>query len=139
MSGPDAPEAPGRLGEPIPAPQLLRYLSGLEAWLAHRRAELDRLDQAAQASPASESYTDDVLLALTMWQAIRTRTDELVKVWDSGRADAVDREKMSQLVNGVLDQAKADGSWAASYDRWLGDLGPAPAPPVSVYGRVDSP
>ena len=103
MSGPDAPEAPGRLGEPIPAPQLLRYLSGLEAWLAHRRAELDRLDQAAQASPASESYTDDVLLALTMWQAIRTRTDELVKVWDSGRADAVDREKMSQLVWGRLD------------------------------------
>ena len=103
MSGPDAPEAPGRLGEPIPAPQLLRYLSGLEAWLAHRRAELDRLDQAAQASPASESYTDDVLLALTMWQAIRSRTDELVAVWDSGRADAVGREKMSQLVWGRLD------------------------------------
>jgi len=39
----------------------------------------------------------------------------------------------------VLDQAKADGTWAASYDRWLGALGPAPAPPVSVYGRVDSP
>ena len=90
VSGPEAPEAPGRLGEPIPAPELLRYLSGLEAWLANRRTELDRLDQAAQASPASESYTDDVLLALTMWQAIRSRTDELVVVWDSGRADAVD-------------------------------------------------
>ena len=38
-----------------------------------------------------------------MWQAIRTRTDELVAVWDSGRADAVDREKMSQLVWGRLD------------------------------------
>ena len=38
-----------------------------------------------------------------MWQAIRTRTDELVVVWDSGRADAVDREKMSQLVWGRLD------------------------------------
>jgi len=75
VSGPEAPDPPGRLGEPIPAPQLLAYLSGLEAWLAHRRTELDRLDQAAQASPASESYTDDVLLALTMWQAIRTRTD----------------------------------------------------------------
>ena len=44
-----------------------------------------------------------MLLALTMWQAIRTRTDELVVVWDSGRADAVAREKMSQLVWGRLD------------------------------------
>lgn len=41
-----------------------------------------------------------------------------------------------RFVNAVLDQAKADGTWAASYDRWLAEaLGPAPAPPVSVYGR----
>ena len=52
---------------------------------------------------------------------------------------AADQVDLVQFVNGVLDQAKADGTWAASYDRWLGALGPAPAPPVSVYGRVDSP
>lgn len=52
---------------------------------------------------------------------------------------AADQVDLVQLVNGVLDQAKSDGSWAASYDRWLGDLGAAPVPPVSVYGRVDSP
>ena len=103
MTAPDAPEAPGRLGEPIPAPELLTYLGGLEAWLAHRRTELDRVDAAAQATPASDTYTADVLLAMTMWQAIRTRADELVVVWDSGRADAVDREKMSRLVWGRLD------------------------------------
>ncbi|WP_028048316.1 hypothetical protein [Cellulomonas sp. URHD0024] len=103
MTTPDAPEAPGRLGEPIPAQELLTYLGGLDAWLAHRRTELDRLDAAAQASPTTETYTADVLLAMTMWQAIRTRADELVAVWDSGRADAVDREKMSRLIWGRLD------------------------------------
>lgn len=48
---------------------------------------------------------------------------------------AADQVDLVQYVNGVLDQAKVDGSWAASYDRWLGALGTAPAPPVSVYGR----
>ncbi|KRD44176.1 transporter substrate-binding protein [Cellulomonas sp. Root930] len=48
---------------------------------------------------------------------------------------AADQVDLVQYVNGVLDQAKADGTWAASYDRWLGALGTAPAPPVSVYGR----
>ena len=30
---------------------------------------------------------------------------------------AADQVDLVQFVNGVLDQAKADGSWAASYDR----------------------
>jgi polar amino acid transport system substrate-binding protein len=48
-------------------------------------------------------------------------------------ADAVD---LVRFVNAVLEEAKADGSWTASYDRWLSEaLGPAPAPPVPVYGR----
>ncbi|SFJ70300.1 glutamate ABC transporter substrate-binding protein [Cellulomonas sp. KH9] len=48
-------------------------------------------------------------------------------------ADQVD---MVRFVNAVLDGMKADGTWAQLYDRWLGEaLGPAPAPPASVYGR----
>lgn len=48
-------------------------------------------------------------------------------------AGAVD---LVRFVNAVLDQAKSDGTWAASYERWLAEaLGPAPAPPASVYGR----
>ncbi len=38
-----------------------------------------------------------------------------------------------RFVNGVLAKSIADGSWAASYDRWLGRTGeqrPAPPPPV---------
>lgn len=41
---------------------------------------------------------------------------------------------MVRFVNAVLERVKADGTWAASYDRWLGVLGPAPAPPAAVYG-----
>jgi polar amino acid transport system substrate-binding protein len=41
-----------------------------------------------------------------------------------------------RFVNAALEQAKADGSWAASYDRWFApSLGAAPAPPAPVYGR----
>jgi len=48
-------------------------------------------------------------------------------------ADDVD---LVRFVNGVLERASADGTWAASYDRWLSAaLGSAPAPPVPVYGR----
>ena len=52
---------------------------------------------------------------------------------------AADQVDLVQFVNGVLDQAKADGTWAASYSTWLGALGAAPVPPASVYGRVPSP
>ncbi len=39
-------------------------------------------------------------------------------------------------LNRVLDDLKSDGRWTSFYDRWLAaSLGPAPAPPVSVYGR----
>ena len=41
---------------------------------------------------------------------------------------------MVKFVNGVLAKSIADGSWAASYDKWLGKTGePRPTPPVPVY------
>ena len=42
----------------------------------------------------------------------------------------------AKFVNGVLEQMRADGQWTTAYNTWLRDaLGPAPAPPVAVYGR----
>jgi polar amino acid transport system substrate-binding protein len=41
-----------------------------------------------------------------------------------------------RYVNAVLAQTISDGSWKASYNRWLAPaLGPAPTPPTPVYGR----
>lgn len=96
-----APAPPGALGVAAEPAALLKYLSDLQAWLDARRADLDRLDSAAHQA-GEDAVTADVVLALTLWQAVRTRTDELVTVWDSGRADAVARERMSQLIWGRL-------------------------------------
>lgn len=53
-----------------------------------------------------------------------------------GLGVAADQVDLVRFVNAVLDGMKADGTWTQLYDRWLGEaLGPAPAPPVSVYGR----
>lgn len=98
---PRAPAPPGALGVAAEPAALLGYLSELQAWLDARRADLDRLDAAARHA-GEDGVTTDVVLALTLWQAVRTRTDELVAVWDSGRADAVARERMSQLIWGRL-------------------------------------
>jgi polar amino acid transport system substrate-binding protein len=47
-----------------------------------------------------------------------------------------DDRYFASYVNAVLDRMKADGRWKAIYTKWLaGPLGPAPAPPTSVYGR----
>lgn len=48
---------------------------------------------------------------------------------------AADDVELVRFVNAVLDEVKADGRWAESYERWLGALGDAPEPPESVYGR----
>lgn len=97
-----APHPPGSLGVAAEPRALLTYLTDLEAWLDARRAELDRLDAAARQAADPSMFTADVVLALTLWQAVRARTDDLVRTWDSGRAGAVERERMSQLIWGRL-------------------------------------
>jgi polar amino acid transport system substrate-binding protein len=43
--------------------------------------------------------------------------------------------ELVRFVNAVLDRVRRDGSWQQIYARWLGDLGPPPAPPPALYGR----
>ncbi|SDG69261.1 polar amino acid transport system substrate-binding protein [Lentzea fradiae] len=43
------------------------------------------------------------------------------------------QEDLVRFVNGVLERMRADGTWRGTYDRWLGRLGPAPAPPAGRY------
>ena len=68
-----APAPPGALGVAAEPTDLLTYLSDLQAWLDARRADLDRLDSAARQS-GTEGVTADVVLALTLRQAVRVRT-----------------------------------------------------------------
>jgi polar amino acid transport system substrate-binding protein len=47
-----------------------------------------------------------------------------------------DQKDLVRYVNRVMETIKADGRWQQMYDRWFKSaLGPAPAPPQSVYGR----
>jgi polar amino acid transport system substrate-binding protein len=38
-----------------------------------------------------------------------------------------------RFVNAILERIRSDGTWAAIYRRWLGVLGPVPAPPQARY------
>ncbi len=100
-----APAAPGRLGQAAPVDSVRTYLAALGLWRDGRRGELDRLDEAAQAATDPDSYTADVTLSMALWQAVSDRYAQLVQAWDSGRADQLVRERISQLIWGRLDGA----------------------------------
>jgi hypothetical protein len=100
------PAPPGRIGEAILPQDALHYLEELAAWRDMRRDELDRLDQAAMASPDGGSptgVTGDVLLSMALWKAVADRYDLLSATWDSGRVGQAERERMSTLIWGRLD------------------------------------
>lgn len=104
-----APAPPGAPGRPVAAPEMLRFLEELGRWRDERRAELDELDRAALGSPGQRGAADaagltgDMTLAMAMWQAVATRTDELTQVWDSGRVGPAELTRLSTLVWGRLD------------------------------------
>ncbi len=104
-----APNAPGRLGDTLSADTLVGYLGALLRWRDDRKAELDRLDAAALSSTEPDSYTGDLVLAMSLWQAITDRSDAIVAIWDSGRANATERERISQLIWGRLDSGLGGG------------------------------
>ena len=98
-----APRAPGRLGVPLDAREALHYLDALGTWRDQRRAELDRLDEAALAGPDPDAFTADILLSMALWKAVADRHDLLLATWDSGRVGVRERERLATLVWGRLD------------------------------------
>jgi len=115
------PEPPGRIGAAISPEDALHYLEALGTWRDQRRAELDRLDEAALNSPNADAatgttggtstsgrtgttgLTGDVLLSMALWKAVADRHDLLVATWDSGRVGQAERERLSTLIWGRLD------------------------------------
>jgi polar amino acid transport system substrate-binding protein len=80
--------------------------------------------------------TDDVILA---GMAAQDRYTALVgdSLGNEPYGMAIPKQNVDfvQFVNGVLEQVRANGSWTASYNRWLGGLipGATPNPPVPRY------
>jgi polar amino acid transport system substrate-binding protein len=44
-------------------------------------------------------------------------------------------DDFTRFVNAVLEKNRENGTWAATYSKWLGRFGPVPAPPAPEYGR----
>lgn len=105
-----APVAPGQLGVAASVDELRGYLDRLGRWRTRRRAELDRLDEASLRATDPGSYTADITLSMALWQSCSDRYDQLLQVWDSGRADQLARERMSQLIWGRLDSGAGLGA-----------------------------
>lgn len=103
MSAVVAPQAPGRLGEAIDPHLILTYLQGMEQWLGERRRELDALDAAVQAAPQGATMTGDIMLSMSLWQAVKQRLELVAVTWDSGRVGITEQERISSLVWGRLD------------------------------------
>ena len=41
--------------------------------------------------------------------------------------------EFARFVNAVLERNRANGTWTRTYEKWLGDFGPAPTPPQARY------
>ena len=102
------PWPPGAIDQPAEPQAVQLYLDALGTWLAERRHELDRLDQAilgltGQADQAGP--TADLMVALSVWQAVQTRYEALLGTWDSGRVGPVQARQLAQLMWSRLDDA----------------------------------
>ena len=104
-----APAAPGRMGVEVQPTQALAYLTQLGQWRDGRHAELDQLDKAALQSPNGAAATSDITLSMALWKAVSDRYEQLLSVWDSGRAGPTERMRLATLIWGRLDPDAASG------------------------------
>jgi hypothetical protein len=96
------PVPPGQLTvSPSPA-DTLAFLEALDRWTAALRDTLDQLDADAQLADTPGAYTSDITLAMSLYQSIATRRDELVTAWDSGRVGPDELAHLALLMWGRL-------------------------------------
>jgi polar amino acid transport system substrate-binding protein len=108
-------------------------------------------DSAARPVPVTVPNWTDCLVMLQQGQVDAVSTDDAILAGLAaqdpytevvgprlteepyGVAIAKGREDLVRFVNAVLERMRADGTWTAIHRRWLGALGPAPAPPPARY------
>ena len=107
------PAAPGQLGTAARPAEVLAYLGELERWLVERRAELDSLDAQILATGRQRELTTDMALAMALWQAAKSRQQQLLSTWDSGRVGQQELDRLSALIWGRLDATAESGQLAS--------------------------
>ncbi|MCL2735577.1 MAG: hypothetical protein FWD75_02970 [Propionibacteriaceae bacterium] len=108
-----APWPVGDAQNPPTAQEMLAYLDSLGTWIDDSRRQLDRLDQKLQET-GNGPGVQDLSMTLTVWQAIRTRYQDLLTTWDSGRVTEVDLKKLAVLTWSNLNDMLAPGASISS-------------------------
>jgi len=88
---------------------MLAYLDDLTNWLATGRAGLDRLDARIQET-GGPTGAMDMATTLSIWQAIKQRSDDLMRLWDSGRVVDTDLAKLAGLIWSPLNDMLTPGA-----------------------------
>lgn len=104
------PTPPGSLTDPPTASEVLAFLDGLRVWGDELRQALASLDRRAQVATTPAAFTADLTLALSLWESIDRRYQELAQVWDSGRVLAKELAHIAQLLWGRLPDALGNPS-----------------------------
>jgi len=89
---------------------------------------------AFQRNEVDGITTDDTILA---GMAAQDPYAQVVgpRFTDEPYAMAMSREhpEFTRFVNAVLERNRTNGTWTKTYEKWLGDFGPAPAAPKAKY------
>ncbi|MET0236355.1 MAG: glutamate ABC transporter substrate-binding protein [Kibdelosporangium sp.] len=95
---------------------------------------IDCLVMLQQHQVDAISTSDILLMALAAQEPNTTVVGRPLKQQPYGVSVAPTATDLVQFVNGVLERMRADGTWTASYTRWLSPiLGPPPPPPAARY------
>ncbi|MEV6597546.1 glutamate ABC transporter substrate-binding protein [Actinoplanes sp. NPDC051346] len=90
---------------------------------------------AFQRNEVDAISTDDTILAGLAAQDPYAKVVGLPLTQEPyGLAISNKHPEFTRFVNAVLEKNRANGTWKRTYERWLGDVGPAaPRPPVARY------
>jgi polar amino acid transport system substrate-binding protein len=94
---------------------------------------IDCLILLQQRQVAAVSTSDILLAGLAAQDPTTVVVGPPIKRQPYGVAVAPGSTDLVRFVNEVLERVRRDGTWQASYRRWLSLLGPTPAPPPARY------